>query len=329
MDARITPDLNDVALLVRVVQAHSFSAAARERGVPVSTVSRRIARLESVLGMRLLERTTRRLRLTDAGRAYFAHAERAIDDLGQGTDRVRELQAEPRGRVRVVAPITFGAAVSSAIYRYLLAHPGVSVDLELQDRQADLLAEGFDIAIIGGKVEKDSTDFVARELWRPSRKRLYASPRYLEARGTPRRLEDLARHDCIAMRAADGIATWTLTMGRRKRRITIEPRFCTNESATAYRAVLAGVGISMVPEVICAKDVAAKRLVRVLDGYEGETGGISMLYRSHRSLTAAVRTCIDHFMAELPATDPTRQDRTTRTRGKAGGAARSDAARST
>jgi DNA-binding transcriptional LysR family regulator len=304
-------DLNDVALLVRVVQTHSFSAAARERGVPVSTVSRRIARLESGLGIRLLERTTRRLRLTDAGRAYFAHAERAVDDLSQGSELVRELQKEPRGRVRILAPIVLGAAVSNGLCTYLAKHPGVSVDLELDDRRrGDLLAEGFDIAIVTGKV--DSTDFVARELWRSSRKLLYASPRYLEARGTPRRLDDLARHDCIATRAADGMATWTLVQERRKRRVTFEPRFYVSEFSAAHRAALAGVGIGLFPEVHCAADVAAKRLVRVLDGCEGESGGVSLLYRAHRSLTAAVRTCIDHFLAELPATDPSRAVHKTR-----------------
>lgn len=307
MDAKINLDLNDVGLFVRVVQTHSFSAAARERGVPVSTVSRRIARLESVLGARLLERTTRRLRLTDAGRTYFAHAERAVDDLGQGTDEVRELQRAPSGRVRVIAPITFGAAVTSVIFRYLAAHPRVAIDLELDDRRVDLLAEGFDIAILAGRMDKDSTDFVGRELWKATRKLLFASPRYIATRGAPRRLEDLARHDCIAMRAADGIATWTLTRDRRRRRVTIEPRFCVNESSSALRAALAGMGIAMLPEVICAEDVADKRLVRVLGTYEGEPGGVYLLYRAHRSLTAAVRTCIDSFLQELPLTDPARR----------------------
>ncbi|MCY1023267.1 LysR family transcriptional regulator [Pyxidicoccus sp. MSG2] len=305
MDARIDLDLNDVALFVRVVQARSFTAAARERGVPGSTVSRRIARLESVLGIRLLERTTRSLRLTDAGRAYFEHAERAVDDVWQGTDHVRELRKEPRGRVRILAPIVLGAAVANVVYACLAKHPGVSIDLELDERRVDLLAEGYDLAILAGKVV-DSTDFVARELWRSSRKLLFASPRYLEARGTPRRLEDLARHDCIATRATDGFATWTLTRGRRKQRITLAPRFYVNEFSAAHRAVLAGVGIAMLPEVRCAEDVAAKRLVRVLDGYEGESGGVHLLYRAHRSLTAAVRACIDHFLEELPATDPAR-----------------------
>ncbi|WP_437534116.1 LysR family transcriptional regulator [Sorangium sp. So ce726] len=311
MDARIDLDLNDAALLVRVVRTRSFSAAARERGVPVSTVSRRIARLESALGVRLLERTTRRLELTEAGRAYFGHAERAIDDLTRGTHHVRELQSEPRGRVRIVAPIALGAAVASAVCTYLAKHPHVSVDLEIDSRRVDLLAGGFDIAIVPGHVE-DTTDFVARELWRATRKLLYASPCYLEARGIPHRVEDLAHHDCIAVHAADGMATWTLGQGRRRRRIAFEPRFYVSESSAAYRATLAGVGIAMLPEVFCAEDVAAKRLVRVLKGYEAEAGGVSLLYRAHRALTAAVRTCIDHLLGELPATDPARAGRSRR-----------------
>ncbi|CAN91716.1 transcriptional regulator, LysR family [Sorangium cellulosum So ce56] len=308
MDARIDLDLNDAALLVRVVRTRSFSAAARERGVPVSTVSRRIARLESALGVRLLERTTRRLDLTEAGRAYFGHAERAIDDLTRGTHHVRELQSEPRGRVRIVAPVALGAAVASAVCAYLAKHPRVSVDLEIDSRRVDLLAGGFDIAIVPGHVD-DTTDFVARELWRATRKLLYASPSYLEARGVPQRIEDLARHDCIAVHATDGMATWTLGQGRRRRRVAFEPRFYVSESSAAYRATLAGVGIALLPEVFCAEDVAAKRLVRVLKGYEAEAGGVSLLYRAHRALTAAVRTCIDHLLGELPATDPARAGR--------------------
>jgi DNA-binding transcriptional LysR family regulator len=290
-------DLNDVALLVRVVQTRSFSAAARERGVPVSTVSRRIARLEAALGIRLLERTTRRLRLTDAGRAYFAHAERAVDDLAQGSDRVRELQKEPRGRVRVLAPTTFAPAVTRALFAYLQRHPGVAIELELDDRRVDLLADEFDVAIVIGT--PDTADFVARSLQRASRKLLYASPRYLAARGAPRRLEDLAKHDCIATRTSDGMATWTLALARRTRRITFAPRFYTNEFSAAHRAALAGVGIAMLPEVRAAADVAAKRLVRVLGRYQGQTGGVSLLYRANRSLTAAMRTCIEHLVAAL------------------------------
>ena len=251
MNAKVDLDLNDVSLLVRVVQTRSFSAAARERGVPVSTVSRRVARLESALGTRLLERTTRTLRLTDAGRAYFAHAERAMDDLAQGSGHVRELQAEPRGRVRIMAPISLGPGIADVVYTYLAKHPGVSIDLELEGRRVDLLADGFDIAVVAGRVEETS-DFVAREILRTTRKLLFASPRYLQAHGKPRRVDDLSRHDCISTRGADGHATWTLTQGRTKRRFTFAPRLHVSAFSAAHGAVLAGIGIAMLPESLCA-----------------------------------------------------------------------------
>lgn len=311
MDAKTSlelPDLNDVALLVRVVQTRSFSAAARERGVPVSTVSRRIARLEAAMGARLLERTTRTLRLTDVGRRYFDHAERAIDDLAQGTGEVRERQTEPRGRVRIAAPNALGAGVAKVVYRILARHRDVSVDLELLGRRPDLVEGGFDIAIVAERVE-DTSDFVAREVRRKSRKLLLASPRYLEARGAPRRIEELARHDCIVTRAADGHATWVLSQGRARRRLTFAPRLYVSEFSVAYRAALAGVGIAMLPETLCADDMARRRLVRVLDGWEGEPSGIYLLYRSHRALTAAVRVCVEQLLSDLPSADLARTAR--------------------
>ncbi|MFO0660256.1 MAG: LysR family transcriptional regulator [Polyangiaceae bacterium] len=297
MNAKIDLDLNDVALLVRVVQRRSFSAAAREQGVPVSTVSRRISRLESALGVRLLERTTRALRLTDAGRRYFEHAERAIDDLSQGTGHVRQMQDEPRGRVRIAAPIAFGAAVADSVYSYLAMHPAVSIDLELDGRRPDP-DSGFDIAIVTEKWN-DTDDFTAREVRPMTRKLLFASPRYLKQHGNPLGVDELTRHHCIATRASDGHAVWTLAQGRTKRRITFAPRLYVSEFSAAYRAVLAGVGIAMLPESLCAQDTSKKLLARVLDGWEGEAAGVYLLYRAHRSLTAAVRTCIDHLVTEL------------------------------
>jgi DNA-binding transcriptional LysR family regulator len=304
-------DLNDAAVFVRVVQSRSFTTAARERGVPVSTVSRRITRLESALGTRLLERTTRALRLTDAGRAYFEHAERAVDELARGTGLVRQRQSEPHGRVRILAPTALAAAVADVLYAFLARNPGVSIDLELGLAPANMASDGFDIAIVTGKIT-DTSDFVARAIWGTSRKLLFASPSYAKARGLPGRVDELAKHDGVATLAADGFATWTLIRGRAKRKLTFAPRFYVSEFAAAHRAVLAGVGIGLLPEVHCAADLAQKRLVRVLDGWEGESGGVSLLYRAHRSLTVAVRSCIQHFLAELPASDPARAVRNKR-----------------
>jgi len=299
---KATLNLNDVALLVRVVRTQSFSAAARERNVPVSTVSRRVARLETALGTRLLERTTRTLRLTDAGRAYFDHAARAMDDLAQGTGQLRERQRAPRGRVRIRAPIVLATAVANVSYTYLAKYPAVSLDLELGQVPSGPASDGVDIAILTDKIE-DTSEFVAREIWGASQKLLYASPRYLEAHGVPRRIDGLAQHHCIATRIADGYATWTLMQGRSKRRYRFAPRFYVGEFTAAYRAVLAGLGIALFPEVLCAEAVRAKKLVRVLNGVEGESDGVKLVYRAHRSLTLAVRTCVDHFIAELPSAD--------------------------
>lgn len=305
MAAKLAINLNDVALFVRVVQLRSFSAVARERGLPVSTVSRQIARLEAALGLRLLERTTRRLVLTDAGRGYHAHAERAVDDLAQGGALVRELQTEPRGRVRIIAPISLGGVVTDALVPLLKAHPAVDVDLALAERALDLAADTFDLAIITGKVESAAGDFIAKSLWRASRKLLFASPAYLRAHGAPRTVDALARHHCISTRAADGLATWTFVRpGARTQRVTFAPRLHVSDTTSAQRAARGGVGIAMLPEILAADDVAHGRLARVLPRHEGQAGGISLLYRAHRSLTAAVRACVDHLVRAIPASDP-------------------------
>jgi DNA-binding transcriptional LysR family regulator len=184
----------------------------------------------------------------------------------------------------------------------------VSVDLELAGGRPDLNEGGFDIAIVAEKVA-DTSVFVAREVRRTTRKLLFASPRYVKEHGPVRRVDELARHDCISTRATEGHATWTLVQGRTKRSFTFAPRLYVSEFSAAYRAALAAVGIAMLPEPLCAIDVARKRLVPVLEGWEGEASGIYVLYRAHRALTAAVRTCVDCFLAELPAIDLARTAR--------------------
>lgn len=297
MNARIQADLNDIAILVRVVQAKSFSAVARERGVPVSTISRRIARLEGIVGARLIERTTRRLRLTDMGRVYFDHAERAVDELAIGTQRLHELREEPRGRVRVTAPFGLGPAIAGSLQSYLAEHPAVNVELDLSERHVDLVAEGFDIAIRTGQV--DETDFVARELGRSPR-RLYASPAYLTRHSAPRRLLDLRTRDCVATRTSESGTTWTLFRDGRRQRVSFVPRLFVNELSAAKQATIAGVGIGLLPSVMSEPEVESGSLVQVLREYEGETVGVHLLYRARRSLSAAVRTCVDHLLQAMP-----------------------------
>jgi DNA-binding transcriptional LysR family regulator len=304
MDAKISggrdgvPDFNDAALFVQVVRAASFSAAAREHGVPVSTVSRRIVRLESRLGARLLERTTRRLRLTSVGERYFEHAERALDELTEGSRHVREAQAVPRGRVRITAPVGVGPQLSRALAPFMLSAPLVTVEIDLGDRRVDLAAEGFDIALRAGPI--DSGDHVAKKI-HDSTRGLFASSAYLARHGRPKRVEDLREHDLIATRATTSGAVWELVSATRARgkarrhRIDFKPRLVVNELQAARHAATAGIGITMLPVV----QVERGTLERVLPQLSGESIGLWLVYRAHRSVTAAVRACVEHLLREL------------------------------
>jgi len=313
------PDLNDVALLVRVVQTASFSAAAKERGVPVSTVSRRIARLEARLGTRLLERTTRSLRLTDVGRTYFAHAERALDELMQGNRHVRAQHVVPRGRVRITSPVGLGPVITSTLAPYLLKTPLVSIELDLTERRVDLLSEEIDIAVRAGHV--DSPDFVARKIV-DARRYLFASKAYLDRRGRPKQLADLSSHDLIATRSSSSGAVWELFSGLgaeggretegeraagngpRRHRFAFKPRLFVNELMAARQAAISGIGITLLSSREGPSPGDHGELERVLPNFAGEKGGLWVLYRAHRSLTAAVRSCAEHLLASLPAVDP-------------------------
>lgn len=287
-------DLNDVVLFVDVVQRGSFSAAASGRGVPVSTVSRRIARLEEALGSRLLERTTRRLRVTDAGRQYLAHAERAVDELGQGSDKLHALDASPRGRIRITAPPGLAPHLTSVLAPFLAAHPAVVLDLDLTDRRVDLLVDGIDIALRSGPV--DTPDFVGREVFRSSRA-LYASPEYLARRGRPKKLADLAAHDLIATRATESGAVWDLRVKQRPQKYLFKPKLVVNELMAARHAARAGIGIVLMP----TPEIDRGELERVLPDVSGPQGGMWLLYPAHRGLTAAVRACVEHLLARFPA----------------------------
>jgi len=296
VDAQIeSPDFNDVALFVHVVRAASFSTAAKAQGVPVSTVSRRIARLESRLNTRLLERTTRKLHLTDVGQRYFAHAERALDELVEGSSYVRALYTTPRGRVRMTMPIGLGPIVATALAPYLEANPNVVIEMDLTDRRVDLVAEGMDIAIRTGK-PSDSPDFVARKI-KAATRQMFASAEYLARKGRPTKVDDLIDkgHDLIATRSTSSGASWNLTENGRPRTLTFKPRLVVNELMASRAAAIAGVGIVLLP----SPEIAKGPLERILPKVIGEQGGIWLLYPARRSITAAVRSCVDHLQVAL------------------------------
>ena len=188
---------DDMAVFVRAVEAESFSGAAQRLGVAKSVVSRRMASLEGRLGTSLFHRTTRRLSLTETGHAYYERARRILADVAEAEDVARRLQSELRGKLKVAAPMSFGSMhLSPAIAGFLVAHPQLEIELDLNDRRVDLVSEGHDLAIRIGKLPDSS--LIVRRL-APCRHIVCASPAYLQARGEPRSPECLEgeRHDCL------------------------------------------------------------------------------------------------------------------------------------
>src|SRR5438067_3304143 len=218
-----TIDLNELVVFARVVQAGSFTAAARTLGLPKSTVSRKVSELEERLGARLLHRTTRKLGLTDAGRAYYERSARIVAEVEEAEQAVGRLQAEPRGLLRVSAPLSFAPLLGPLVTGYLQRHPGVQVELWCGDRAVDLVEERFDVAIRVGPLA--DSGLVARSLGTMARV-LVAAPGYCKREGTPRAPAALADHACIVFGAG---RVWTLVAGGKQAEVRVPARLTVND----------------------------------------------------------------------------------------------------
>lgn len=280
-------DLNDVALFVNVVRAGSFAEAGRRLGMPPSTASRRVQALESALGTRLMQRTTRRLVLTDPGRNFFAQASDQIDALMRVAGQVQDDSSEVAGRVRVAVPADFfNWFPADAVARFAATHPRVRLEFELNDARVDLLGEGIDIALRGG--DRDPS-LHARKLG-TSYATLVASPNYLAARGVPARPQDLQSHDCITTPARGGPrVTWHLGGGRRAvSPVEVDGPFQVNTASAQLAGALAGLGIALLPGALTAPHLSAGRLREVLPEYASGSIGVHFVYHSRRQLPRAV-----------------------------------------
>lgn len=283
------PLLEEIATFLRVAELGSLTAAARELGLPKSTVSRRLTRLEEKLGAQLLHRTTRQLALTEVGAAYRERAVAAMAQLEEAAEAVRAQQDTPRGHLRVTAPFDLGLPLlSGACAEYARRYPEASVEAVLTERTLDLVGEGIDLALRAAPSLPDST-LSARRL-ADVQVRLYASPRYLEARGTPRAPEDLAGHLLVLLRAAQGRATLTLRgPAGEERQLAVKANTSGNDFSFVVQVLLAGGGIGAVPSIHAEVDVRAGRLSEVLPGWTAGSAGLFMVHPGSRMLSAKVR----------------------------------------
>ncbi|MEP7049331.1 MAG: LysR family transcriptional regulator [Pseudomonadota bacterium] len=288
-------DLNDVAAFVRVVENAGFAKAARELGVPTSTVSRAVARLEENVGVRLLHRTTRNLSVTSEGLAFHDRVAPLVASLRAATNSLETSGKEPEGLLRVTAPNDLGSAfLSDEIVRFADRYPLLRVEVMLTNRKLNLVSEGIDVAVRAGKLE--SSSLVARKIGTLSVE-LYASPSYAERARLPATLAELARHKIIAWGTRDGKVRWELEGPRGKETAELSVRIGCDDFGFVRAATVAGGGIGLMPRMLATSDVASGRLVRVLPEY-GQTGAaLHLIYASSRQLPAKV-TAFRDFLAK-------------------------------
>lgn len=283
-------DLNAVAAFAGVLEAGTFRGAARALRVPRSTVSRKIAELEDRLGVRLLERTTRSVRLTEAGAAYHRQVAPALEALRQAERALSARQLEPTGRLRITAPDGFGESdFAELVAEYLRRFPAVTVEVELTNRRVDLLEEGFDLAIRAGPLADSS--LVMRRLGSSQSALLHASPDYLRRRGTPRRVEELADHDCLVLLGS--ARSWRLRRRGRFAEVPLRVRAAASSFPMLRTLALAGLGIARLPLQFGGDAVRTGALRTVLDQAAPPALPLHVVYPSARHLSPKVRAMIE------------------------------------
>ncbi|CAN94929.1 LysR-family transcriptional regulator [Sorangium cellulosum So ce56] len=295
--------LDEMRAFLEVARRQSFSAAARALGLTSSSVSKQVARLEERLGAQLLRRTTRRVSLTEAGSLYAERADRILSDIEEARRAVADLDGTPRGTLRISAPTVLGSIrVAPAVLACRAKYPELRIDLDLTDRIVDLVAERIDVAVrLAAEISPAS--LVARRLADDLRV-LCASPRYLRRHGTPRRLEDLADHDCITLNL-DPVARWTLVGPEGERVVPVSGTFRSSDTITLRDAAVAGVGLANLPDYVVQDQLESGALRRVLPEYGASQRASFAVYAA--PARAAVRVVVDALARAMGAAGTARK----------------------
>ena len=281
-------------LFTQIVESGSLSAAAREAGLSQPTVSKQLAELEARLGAQLLQRTTRQSSLTEAGSVFYVRAKRILAELAEAESDATELHGSPRGTLRVGAPVTFGRLhVMPILPAFLRRHPGLVVDLAMSDRFTDLVEDGADVVIRVGRLSDVS--LIARHVGRSARVPV-ASPEYLAIRGEPRTPRDLPDHDCVAYTLLATGNEWHFTGPSGAEAVRVQGSFRANNADAVRQAVLAGLGIALLPCWLVADDLAAGTLRSLLPDWTPSTVDVSVLYAPTPRVASKVRAFVDHIV---------------------------------
>ncbi len=288
----------EMMVFVRVVEAGSFSEAARLLLMTPSTVSKLIARLEARLGVRLIERSTRRLALTSEGQFYYERSRALLGQLDETEQQIAQGGAEAEGVIRVTSSVTFGvAALEPILPEFLQAYPRIAVDLSLSDDVVDLYLDRTDVAIRVGKLQ--DSNLMARRIGE-TRRRLVASPAYLARHGTPQAPEDLMSHNCLGFNFRRANPVWPMREGGRIVERMLSGSLLANNGETLRRMALAGVGVARIADYHLRGPIARGELVEILqDSDIGETDEIHALFRGAQFLPARVRAFLDFTVPRM------------------------------
>ncbi|WP_020656486.1 LysR family transcriptional regulator [Massilia niastensis] len=287
-------DLNDMVFFAEVVDRGGFAAAGRSLGVPKSRLSRRIGELEARLGVRLLQRTTRKLSLTEAGEIYHRHCVAMREEAEAADEAVARVRGEPRGTVRVTCPVNLAQTTLGPILpRFIAAHPQVRIEMQVTNRVVDLVQEGVDVALRVRFNLDDSGSLVVKHLGLTSFV-LVASPGLLERSGRPESPEDLRQVPTVAMSAVDGRASWPL-LGPGGGDFELQHRpVCTVDDLLMLKlAALQGAGMTVLPDYMCIDELRQGLLVPVLPGWAPPAIKVVAVFPSRRGMVPAVRRFLD------------------------------------
>lgn len=284
-----------IAVFVQVIKAKSFTVAAKQLGHSTSYVSKELTRLEKRLGMRLLNRTTRTISLTDAGRAYYERCNQIVADAEDAEFSITQLQATPRGVLKVNAPVSFGLEYLRAeLPKFLGAYPEIHLEVAFNDRMIDVVAEGYDVVIRVGAM-KDS-NLIARRIM-SSKGVVVASPKYLHRHGRPTKPSDLTEHSCISYSLQQTPSHWEFTDSKGKSTsVNVTPRVVCNSAELELAMALADIGITRLPLYCCKRDIEAGNLETILEDYERSNFGVYAIYPHRQYLSAKVQVFINFLL---------------------------------
>lgn len=290
-------DLNDIVVFTKVVETKSFTGAADALGLPKSTVSRKLAQLEERLGVRLVQRTTRKLALTEIGEAYYERCSRIVADIAAAEQLVTDMQSTPRGRLRVTASVDFSTRfLGEIVAEFLAQHPEINVELEATDRVVDLIEDGFDLAVRFGQMPEST--LIARRLC-GLHLILCASPDYLARRGTPRTVEELDEHDHVLFTPVSRNQTWTLANGDASYEFGRPARLATNNYGAVVDVARAGGGIALISEFMVTEEIKNGQLVRVLPDWQTRPTDVHAVYPARQNVPPRLTLFLDHLSKSL------------------------------